>query len=193
MSTTSRRVHYTYDQYVALEDESSIRHEYVDGEIYAMAGGSPDHAALAATIISLLRFRIPSGCRVFTSDLRIRVPASGLSTYPDVAVICGRTARAADDHLAVTNPVLLVEVTSDSTEDYDRGEKLRHYKALPSLREILVVSHREPYLAIHRREISEWVVIDGRSGQTVTLESVAAHLAVDEVYRDELEDAVRLS
>jgi Uma2 family endonuclease len=64
---------------------------------------------------------------VFTSDLRIRVPASGLSTCPDVAVVCGRTQRAVDDRLAVTNPVLLVEVTSDSTEDYDRGERLRHY------------------------------------------------------------------
>lgn len=193
MSTTARRVHYTYDEYVVLEDESSIRHEYLEGEIYAMAGGSPDHAALAATIIGLLRSTIPPGCRVFTSDLRIRVPASGLSTYPDVAVICGRTARAADDALAVTNPVLLVEVTSDSTEDYDRGEKLRHYQSLPSVREILLVSHREPSLTVHRREGTGWITVDAGTGQTVTLEAVAAHLAVDEVYRDELEDTARPS
>src|ERR1051326_7274407 len=94
MSTTARRLHYTYAQYLALEEESSIRHEYLDGEIYAMAGGTPDHAALAATIISLLRPQLPRGGRVFTSDLRVRITATGLSTYPDGVGICGRTARA---------------------------------------------------------------------------------------------------
>ena len=188
MSTTARRLHYSYEQYVALEDESSIRHEYLDGEIYAMAGGSPDHAALAATVIRLLGNRLPRGCRVFTSDLRVRIPGTGLSTYPDGAVICGRTARATDDPLAVVNPVLLVEVTSNSTEDYDRGEKLRHFKQLASLREVLLVSHREPRLTLHRREAAEWIVVEARRGETIALEATAAHLAVDEVYRDELED-----
>jgi Uma2 family endonuclease len=188
MSTTARRVHYTYEQYVGLEEESSIRHEYLDGEIYAMAGGSPDHAALAAVVISLLRPQLPRGCRVFTSDLRVRIPATGLSTYPDAAIVCGRTTRAADDGLAVINPVLLVEVTSDSTEDYDRGEKLRHYKQIPSLREILIVAHREPHLTLHRREATEWISLDARNGETVALEAVAARLSVDDVYRDELED-----
>ena len=122
MTTTARRVHYSYQQYVALEEESSIRHEYLDGEIYAMAGGSPDHAALAATVIALLRAQLPPGCRVFPSALRVRVPETSLSTYPDISVVCGRTQRASDDALAVINPVLLVEVTSASTELYDRDE-----------------------------------------------------------------------
>src|SRR5438093_6264582 len=110
MSTTARRLHYTYAEYLALEEESPIRHEYLDGEIYAMAGGTPDHAALAAAMIGLLRAFIPLPCRVFTSDLRIRT-STGLSTYPDAAVVCGKTLRAADDPIAVTNPCLLVEVT----------------------------------------------------------------------------------
>ena len=152
MSGPVRRLHYTYEQYAALEDESSIRHEYLEGEIYAMAGGSPDHAALAAAVIGLLRSHIPPGCRVFTSDLRIRIPASGLSTYPDAAVVCGRTQRASDDALAVVNPIVLVEVTSTSSEEYDRGEKFRHYQQLPTVREVLFVSHREPRLTLHRRE-----------------------------------------
>lgn len=104
MSSTARHLHYTYEQYVALEEESPIRHEYLDGEIYAMAGGSPDHAALAAAVIGLLRSQLPPGCRAFTSDLRIRIPSTGLSTYPDVSVVCGRTQRATDDVLAVINP-----------------------------------------------------------------------------------------
>lgn len=188
MSTTARRLHYTYDQYAALEGESSIRHEYLDGEIYAMAGGSPDHAALAAAVIGLLRGRIPPGCRVFTSDLRIRIPASGLSTYPDAAVVCGRTQRASDDALAVVNPVVLVEVTSTSTEEYDRGEKFRHYQQLPTVREVLFVSHREPLLTLHRREGSVWETSEARSGQTITLSSLAADLSVDDIYQGGLED-----
>jgi Uma2 family endonuclease len=189
MSTTTRRVHYSYAEYLALEEESPIRHEYLDGEIYAMAGGSPDHAALAAAVIGLLRGRLPPGCRVFTSDLRVRIPATGLSTYPDVAVVRGRTQRSTDDSLAVVNPVLLVEVTSSSTEDYDRGEKLRHYQSLPSVREVLIVSHRAPHLSLHRRQTDGWTELQATSGQTVEVSGLAINIAVDDVYAGGLEDA----
>lgn len=189
MSSTARRLHFTYAEYLALEEESSVRHEYLDGEIYAMAGGSPDHAALAAALIGALRGQLPPGCRAFTSDLRVRIPVSGLSTYPDAAVVCGRTERAADDGLAVVNPVLLVEVTSTSTEEYDRGEKLRHYKQLVSVREVLIVSHREPRLTLHRRDDEAWTTIEARRGETLEVVSLAARITVDELYRDGLEDA----
>jgi Uma2 family endonuclease len=189
MSTSARRLHYTYAQYLSLEEESSVRHEYLDGEIYAMAGGSPDHAALAAACIGALRGQVPPGCRAFTSDLRVRIAATGLTTYPDAAVICGGTLRAPEDPLAVTNPVLLVEVTSPSTEDYDRGEKLRHYKSLPSVREVLIVSHRAPHLTLHRRGDADWTVTTAETGAVLELSSVAARIAVDEVYREPLEDA----
>lgn len=189
MATSTRRLHYTYEEYLALEEESPIRHEYLDGEIYAMAGGSPDHAALAAAVIGALSGRLPPGCRTFTSDLRIRVPATGLSTYPDAAVVYGRTQRAADDGLAVVNPVLLVEVTSPSTEEYDRGEKLRHYKELTSVREVLIVFHREPRVTVHRRaDDGGWDVVEARGGETVRLGGVGFGLEVDEVYRGGLED-----
>ena len=185
----AKRIHrYKYADYVGLEQISQTKHEFLDGEIYAMAGGSPDHAALAAAVIHLLRAQLPPECRMFTSDLRVRIPATGLSTYPDAAVVCGRTLRASDDALAVTNPVLLVEVTSPSTEDYDRGEKLRHYMQLPSVREVLFVSHREARLTVHRRENPGRKVVDARQHEIVTLEGVAAQLAVDDVYRDGLED-----
>jgi Uma2 family endonuclease len=189
MSTSARRLHYTYAQYLSLEEESSVRHEYLDGEIYAMGGGSPDHAALAATVIGILRGQLPHACRAFTSDLRVRIPPTGLTTYPDAAVVCGPTERSPDDPLAVVNPMLLVEVTSSSTEDYDRGEKLRHYKSLASLREVLFVSHRRPELTLHRREGADWVVITAGTGGTLELAGLAGRLVVDEVYRDALEDA----
>lgn len=189
MSTSLRRLHYTYAEYLALEEESSVRHEFLDGEIYAMAGGSPDHAALAGAVIGILRGQLPPGCRAFTSDLRVRIATTGLSTYPDVTVVCGRTERAPDDPLAVTNPVLLVEVTSSSTEEYDRGEKLRHYKGLASLREVLIVSHRTPELTLHARTGAGWAVSTAGPAGVLDLESVAARIAVDEVYREGLEDA----
>ncbi len=189
MSTSVRRVHYTYADYLALEEGSPIRHEFLDGEIYAMAGGSPDHAALAGALIGIVRGQLPPGCRVFTSDLRLRIATTGLTTYPDAAVVCGRTQRSAEDPLAVTNPVLLVEITSPSTEDYDRGEKLRHYQSLPSLREVLIASHRAPELTLHRREDAGWTVISAGPGGVLELASFAARLPVDEVYREGLEDA----
>lgn len=183
------RHRYSYAEYLALEEGSPIRHEFLDGEIYAMAGGTPTHAALAATIIRIVGAQLPFGCRAYTSDLRVRVPETGLSTYPDVAVICGKTLRAADDALAVTNPVLLVEVTSPSTEEYDHGEKLRHYQSLASVREVLLVSFREPHLVLHRRgPDGTWITSEARSAQTVVLDSVAARLSVDDVYREGLED-----
>lgn len=189
MSTSPRRVHYTYAEYLALEEESSVRHEFLDGEIYAMAGGSPDHASLAAALIRAVGGQLPPGCRMFTSDLRVRIAATGLSTYPDAAVVCGRTSRAPEDPLAVTNPLVLVEVTSPSTEEYDRGERLRHYQSLPSLREVLFVSHRAPELTLHRRGDGGWTVVTAGRGKALTLASVPVRVAVDEVYREGLEDA----
>lgn len=186
--STARRVHYSYDEYLALEEQSPIRHEYLEGEIYAMAGGSPDHAALAAALISVIRSKLTPGCRMFTSDLRVRIPVTGLSTYPDAAVVCGRTERATDDPLAVVNPLLLIEVTSPSTEEYDRTEKLRQYKHLPSVREVLIASHREPHLTLHQREEAGWSVLTAGRGGALTLSSVAVRVEVDEIYRDDLED-----
>ena len=188
MSTSARRLHHTYEEYLRLEEDSATKHEYLSGEIYAMAGGTPDHAALAATIIGILRSQLPTGCRAYTSDLRVRIVSTGLSTYPDAAVVCGPTERADDDRLAVVNPVLLVEVTSPSTEDYDRGEKLRQYQQLPSLREVVFVSHQAPLITVHRREGTTWRVLAGGRGETVTLESIGGRIVVDEVYRDGLED-----
>jgi Uma2 family endonuclease len=189
MSTSPRCVHYTYAEYLALEETSLVKHEYLAGEIYAMAGGSPDHAALAGALIGILRGQLPSGCRSFTSDLRVRIAATGLSTYPDATIVCGPTERSAEDALAVTNPVVLVEVTSPSTEEYDRGEKLRHYKSLPSLREVLIVSHRRPELTLHRREAGGWTTVTAGPGQALRLEGVQARVDVDDVYRGGLEDA----
>lgn len=189
MVRQQRRHDYTYAEYVDLEERSPVRHEYLDGEIYAMAGGTPDHAALAASILRILGSKLPAGCRAFTSDLRLRIDATGLSTYPDAAVVCGKTARSSLDPIAVTNPVLVVEVTSPSTESYDRGEKLRHYKTLPSVREIIVISHRAPEVTLHRRrDDAEWQTFEAGVHEGMELQSVGLAFEVDDLYREGLED-----
>jgi len=186
-ATTSQHDH-TYAEYLLLEEESNTRHEYFDGEIYAMAGGTPDHAALAATVLAIIRAQLPRGGRTYTSDLRLRVSAR-VSTYPDGTVICGGSERATDDPIAVINPSILIEVTSNSTEKFDRTDKVAYYQTIPTLREIVIVSHREPRLTLHRREEQQWTVEEAVSGQSIKLESIGGKLIVDDVYRDGLEDA----
>jgi Uma2 family endonuclease len=181
---------YSYAEYLALEEHSPIRHEFLGGEIYAMAGGTPGHAALAATVLRLIGNQLPAGCRAFTSDLRVRIVEADLSTYPDGAVVCGKTSRADDDKLAVTNPLLLIEVTSPSTEDYDRGVKLEQYKRLPTLKEVVIVSHNRSHVTVFRRGAGDvWEVSEAGPGDTVVLASFGGKLAVDDVYRDGLDDA----
>lgn len=177
---------YTYQEYVWLEQESSIRHEFLSGEIVAMAGGTPEHAAMAAEIIGQLRQCLRgTSCRVFTSDLGVRVLETGLATYPDACVVCGPTVRDPDKKTNVTNPRVLVEVTSDGTEDYDRGEKLQHYKRIPSLEAVVIVSHREPHVEVwDRRGHSEsWQKTEARDGAKILVAPLGCELDVEAIWR----------
>lgn len=120
---------YTYREYLVFEEAANVRHEFLDGEIYAMAGGTREHAAICANIMSALSVELRGrGCQVHSSDLRVRVLETGLATYPDVTVIGDRVELDPEDRNTITNPTLLVEVLSPSTAAYDRFEKLEHYK-----------------------------------------------------------------
>ena len=178
----------TYAEYLTLERASEVKHEYVNGEVYAMAGGTPDHGRLAMNVGGILRAAlVGKPCAVFNSDVRVRIEATGRSTYPDPSVVCGRLARAEDDADAIVNPILLVEVLSDSTEAADRGEKFAHYRRLPSLREYVLVSQNTQRLEVfRRREGGGWVLSEASRGETVRLESIDVTLPVDEVYHDPL-------
>jgi Uma2 family endonuclease len=123
----------SYTAYLEIERESGRRHEWLDGQVYAMAGGSLSHSALAVAVAAELRsLSRTCGCQVFSSDAKVRVLATGLATYPDVSVVCGPIERDSDDHNAIMNPSVLVEVLSTSTEGYDRGAKFAHFRELPS-------------------------------------------------------------
>src|SRR5688572_26967545 len=135
--SSARRIHHRYDEYLRALELSQVKLEYCEGEIYAMAGGTPAHADLAASAMRLLGNALSGRCRVSSSDLKVRIEATDLSTFPDATVVCGERTTSATDKNAVTNPTLLVEVTSNSTEDYDRGEKLSHYQQCPSVQAVL--------------------------------------------------------
>lgn len=180
------RINYTYAEYLALEASSNIKHEFLGGQIYAMAGGTPEHAALAAAVIGLLFPQLRGGgCRAYDADLRVRTP-SGLATYPDVTVICGPSERHDLDPQAVTNPTLIIEVLSRSTEEYDAGDKFEHYKTLQSLRQYVLVSYRERSVKVWTREDADWRPVTIREGQTVEL-LVHARIDVGELYESAAE------
>jgi Uma2 family endonuclease len=151
----SSRAHprYSYDEYLAYERDSELKHEYDDGEIIAMAGGSRRHNALASRISAALESARREGCTAFQSDQRIRVLATGRATYPDASLVCGPIEGDPRDPAGptITNPILIVEVLSPTTEHVDRGNKWQSYQLIPSLQEYVLVSQSEPRVEWYRR------------------------------------------
>jgi len=180
----AHNVRYSYAEYLALEASSNVKHEYLTGQIYGRAGGTPEHAALAAAAIGLLFPQlVRSRCRLHDSDLRVRVLETGLATYPDVTVVCGPRERDPEDANAVTNPTLLVEVTSPSTEEYDRGDKFAHYKRIASLEQYAIISHRERNVEVWSRGDGDaWSCNAVSDGGIATLASIACSLEIGQLY-----------
>ena len=188
MSRPGHRPRYTYREYLALEQASNVKHEFYEGEIYAMAGGTPEHAALAGNVITLLSVQLRGKpCTVYTSDLRVRILATGLATYPDVTVVCGPREIDPEDANTIVNPIVLVEVLSPRTADYDRIEKLENYKQIASLREVVLIDHEERLIELWSRDEGEsWARTEARAGKSALVRSIGVNLSVDEVYRDPL-------
>lgn len=180
------RQHISFAEYVRIEGMSPIRHEWLDGTVWAMAGGTPEHSSIAVNVSTQLATQLRGRpCRVHSSDLRVRVKATGLGTYPDVSVICGKVQLDPQDASGTTalNPRLVVEVLSPSTAEYDRGEKLEHYKKIPSLEEIVLVAHDARRLEVWRRTKAGWRSSRIEAG-VAELASVGCELSVAETYRD---------
>lgn len=183
MSFPAPRRRFSFRDYLDLEETSNVKHEFFDGEIYAMAGGTPEHAALSMAIGALLFARLDGGpCRVYSSDLRVRSTTTGLTTYPDVTVVCGELERDPEGPSVVTNPTLVVEVLSPSTEDYDRGDKLAHYREIASLRQIVLVAQDRRRVETWSRAPEGWHHRVFEAQASVALDAIGATLAVDELY-----------
>lgn len=178
----ARRVHYTYEEYLRALEDSEIKLEYCEGEIFAMAGGTLTHAKLSARMISTLDQALGERCSVLSSDAKIRVEQTDLSTFPDVTVVCGAIVTSARDAHAVINPTLIVEVTSPSTEQYDRGAKLTHYQHLESLRAVIFVSHARKEIEVVSRDAERWSTRIFSAGEEVVVSAPAVRFSIDTVY-----------
>jgi Uma2 family endonuclease len=175
---------FTYAEYAARERATGLKHEFLGGQVFAMAGGTPEHARLIAEVTFALRTMIdPARCRVFASELKIRVLATGLATYPDVTVVCGDVEHDEEDKNAVTNPKLLVEVLSASTEAYDRGEKWAHYRRIPTLEAYVLVGQIPERIEVYERQAGgEFVHRIAERGETLRLACLAGGIAVAPLY-----------
>lgn len=176
----------TMEEYLEFDKNAEGRHEYFDGEVFAMAGGSPEHTRIGGNVFGTLREKLRgTHCASFTSDLRLKVPAALPYRYPDVSVVCGEPQYEELQGVKwLLNPVLLVEVLSSSTAEYDLGEKFTEYKSIPSFREYLVVSQTRPFVIRYIRHPNGFWVRHDMEGieSEVLLESLNVTLRLSEIY-----------
>ncbi len=177
---------YSPAEYLALEQASTERHEYLRGEVWAMSGGTYEHSFMAGQVIQAVGAALKGKpCVVLTSDFRIRVESTDLFTYPDVSVVCGKRQVSALDANSLLNPTVLFEVLSESTERYDRGAKFAHYQRIESLKEYVLVSQDRKLIEVYRRGEGEtWLYHPWREGSHVELHSLGITLDLDALYFD---------
>jgi Uma2 family endonuclease len=175
----------TPEQYLEIERAAQVRSEYYNGRMYALSGGTHPHAIVIGNLGSELHIALKKGpCVVTTSDMRVRVNKSGLYTYPDIVVVCDPPQYGDGRHDTVTNPTLIVEVLSPSTEAYDRGFKFAQYRMLESLREYALVSQSEPRVETFLRQPSgDWLLSESAGMNAVCrFDSVGCAIAVKDIY-----------
>lgn len=184
MSATPKR-RYTVSEYLEREETSETKSEYYDGEIFAMAGASREHNTIVFNLAGIIGPQLVGGpCQGFPSDMRTRLP-SGLYTYPDVIIVCGKQEFAKENADTLINPTVVIEVLSPSTADYDTGKKFRWYQQTASIQEIVFVAQKEPRIQVFRRDGSSWKYDEAAAlDKTIQIETGGVMLALGEVYRN---------
>jgi len=174
----------TPGEYLDLERRSEIRSEYVAGRMFAMSGASRRHVLITSNLVRELSGQMRGrACEAYVSDMRVKVSPTGMYTYPDIVAVCGE-ARFEDEHIdTLLNPTVIVEVLSESTEAYDRGEKFAHYRRLDTLREFVLVAQDKIRIEHFRREGEEWILSEV-SGLDATLHlvSIDCHIGLAAIY-----------
>lgn len=179
------KLYLTPAEYLAAERKREVKSEYWNGELYAMAGASERHNLISANVVAGLHTQLRGrSCKVYPSDMRVQIKATGLYTYPDVVVVCGKPQFEDEDNDTLLNPTLIVEVLSKSTETYDRGKKFENYRTLDSLTEYVMIAqdrvHLEHYV---RQPDSQWLLSEAKALQDVIkLPTIQCTLALADVY-----------
>jgi Uma2 family endonuclease len=174
----------TPGEYLELERKSEIRSEYIAGRMFAMSGASRRHGLIAGNLHGHIWTHLRGkDCETFANDMRVKVSPTGMYTYPDIVAVCGE-ARFEDQHTdTLLNPTVIVEVLSESTEAYDRGEKFAHYRRLETLREYVLVAQDKIRIEHFRREGEEWILSEvSGSDATLHLGSIDCHIGVAAIY-----------
>lgn len=179
----------TEEEYLAFERAAEEKHEFADGEIFAMSGSSRAHSSVNSHLIrDLGNVLMGRRCSVYTSDLRIYIPSSGRYVYPDASVVCGRAELKDAERDILLNPRVIVEVLSESTEDYDRGEKFTHYKTIPSLAHYVLASQEKPFVEVFTRQAdNSWTCIKYEAGEKIVLSALECEIEIDRVYANVFE------
>jgi Uma2 family endonuclease len=175
----------TPEEYLEIERSADYKSEYFNGQIFAMGGASPNHVLIVTNVVSELRLQLKSRpCTVYSTDLRVRVSPAGLYTYPDVVVVCGDPHFSDTHRDTLTNPVLIVEVLSKSTKDYDRGEKFEQYRSIESFVEYVLIAQDKHHVEHYSRQSDKtWIFSEtNRVEDIIELNSIGCKLAVSEIY-----------
>jgi Uma2 family endonuclease len=174
---------FTPEEYFAWEEQQLYRHEYIDGEVYAMSGGTINHGRIAIKITSMLDSHLDnSGCIIGNSDVRINILETTDYSYPDGSVTCDDRDKITTQYIAY--PCLIIEVLSDSTEAYDRGEKFYRYRRNPVLQEYVLVSAKSIAIDLYRKnDLGEWVINNYRVGDVIELKSINLTFPIEQIYR----------
>ncbi|MSQ94319.1 MAG: Uma2 family endonuclease [Gemmataceae bacterium] len=184
--SSAERILLTPQEYLARERKAEFKSEYYRGETFAMAGASWEHALVKDNTAHYARIELDDvPCRVVTSDLRVLVDKTGLYTYPDIIVVCDEPQFEDKMFDTLLNPRVLMEVLSDSTKGYDRGDKFVHYRKVPSLQEYVLIAQDEPLVERHVRQPNgDWLMTEFRGlEQALALTSVPAKIALADIYR----------
>ena len=175
--------YFSREAYLQLEEHSDIKHEFYQGEIFAMAGGTFHHARIGGNIFVIFSMKLRGkSCQPMNNDMRVRTP-SGLDTYPDISIYCNQP-ELVDNQRTLLNPSVIIEVLSPSTRNYDRSEKFWHYRTIPTLQDYLLVDSEKVFVEHFRRiDKSEWILHDYmQREETIILSSIGEHLDLTDVY-----------
>ena len=183
MDTIERKT-FTESEYLELERNADFKSEYYNGEIFAMAGATLIHNKIVSNLIFLFnQFLKDKPCDVYPSDLRLQVEKSGLYTYPDITIVCGKAELLDNKFDTLKNPTVLIEVLSDSTEKYDRGQKFSFYREIPSLKEYILVSSKTMKIEKFKRlEDGNYLYIESNEHQPFPIDSIDMNLNLEDVY-----------
>ncbi len=174
----------TPDEYFAWEEKQVEKHEYIDSQVYAMGGCSVNHGRIAIRLTALLDVHLArTSCITGNSDIKINIIGTSNYTYPDASVTCDDRDKSTPNYF--TYPCLIVEVLSNSTEAYDRGDKFSLYRHNPVLQDYLLVSSTRIEMDLyHKKDTGEWIILNYQAGDTIELKSINLSFPIEQVYRD---------